>query len=161
MVPLGAVLTVRPSFGPDQVLHYNAYPAADINGGPAPGYSSGQAQEAIEGILREVLPNGIGYEWTDLTYQEKLAGNTAVFIFPLCVVLVLLVLAVAPPAAVVDVAAAPPVGQPAGSVSVTPVTPVVVSAEPPRSVIVSAQWISRVSFVSAVRACCCVWKRLF
>jgi multidrug efflux pump len=93
MIPLGSVVQVKQSHGPDQSTRYNGYPAADINGGPAPGYSSGQAQEAIEGIMREVLPNGIGYEWTDLTYQQKLAGSTAVFIFPLCVLLVLLVLA--------------------------------------------------------------------
>jgi hydrophobe/amphiphile efflux-1 (HAE1) family protein len=93
MVPLGSVITVKESHGPDQGLRYNGYPSADINGGPAPGYSSGQAQEAIEGIMRDVLPNGIGYEWTDLTYQQKLSGNTAVFIFPLCVLLVFLVLA--------------------------------------------------------------------
>jgi hydrophobe/amphiphile efflux-1 (HAE1) family protein len=93
MIPLGSVVQVKQSHGPDQSLRYNGYPAADINGGPAPGFSSGQAQEAIEGLMRDVLPNGIGYEWTDLTYQQKLAGNTAVFIFPLCVLLVLLVLA--------------------------------------------------------------------
>jgi hydrophobe/amphiphile efflux-1 (HAE1) family protein len=93
MVPLGSVVQVKQSHGPDQGLRYNGYPAADINGGPAPGFSSGQAQEAIEGLMREVLPNGIGFEWTDLTYQQKLAGNSAVFIFPLCVLLVLLVLA--------------------------------------------------------------------
>ena len=93
MIPLGSVITVKQSHGPDQGLRYNGYPSADINGGPAPGYSSGQAQEAIEGIMHDVLPNGIGYEWTDLTYQQKLSGNTAVFIFPLCVLLVFLVLA--------------------------------------------------------------------
>ena len=60
---------------------------------PAPGFSSGQAEAAIEALAAEVLPNGIGYEWTDLTYQQKLSGNTAVFIFPLCVLLVFLVLA--------------------------------------------------------------------
>ncbi len=93
MVPLGSVVQVKESHGPDQATRYNGYPAADINGGPAPGYSSGQAEAAIEGLMHEVLPNGIGYEWTDLTYQQKLAGNTAIFIFPLCVLLVLLVLA--------------------------------------------------------------------
>jgi multidrug efflux pump len=93
MVPLGSVITVKQSHGPDQGLRYNGYPSADINGGPAPGYSSGQAQEAIEGIMHDVLPNGIGYEWTDLTYQQKLSGNTAGLIFPLCVLLVFLVLA--------------------------------------------------------------------
>jgi hydrophobe/amphiphile efflux-1 (HAE1) family protein len=93
MIPLGSVITVKQSHGPDQATRYNGYPSADINGGPAPGYSSGQAEAAIEGIMRDVLPNGIGYEWTDLTYQQKLSGNTAVFIFPLCVLLVFLVLA--------------------------------------------------------------------
>jgi multidrug efflux pump len=93
MIPLGSVVQVKESHGPDQATRYNGYPAADINGGPAPGFSSGQAEAAIEGLMREVLPNGVGYEWTDLTYQQKLAGNTAIFIFPLCVLLVLLVLA--------------------------------------------------------------------
>ncbi len=93
MVPLGSVMTVRESYGPDRVLRYNAYPAADINGGPAPGVSSGQALAAIERLAQETLPNGIGYEWTELTYQQKLAGNTALFVFPLCVLLAFLVLA--------------------------------------------------------------------
>ena len=93
MVPLGSVVQVKESHGPDQGLRYNGYPAADINGGPAPGYSSGQAEAAIERIASEVLPNGIGYEWTDLSYQQRLSGNTAVFIFPLCVLLAFLVLA--------------------------------------------------------------------
>jgi multidrug efflux pump len=93
MVPLGSVLKVKESFGPDRGLRYNGYPAADISGGPAPGVSSGQAQAAMERLAAETLPNGIGFEWTELTYQQILSGNTAVFIFPLCVVLVLLVLA--------------------------------------------------------------------
>jgi hydrophobe/amphiphile efflux-1 (HAE1) family protein len=93
MIPLGSVITVKQSHGPDQAVRYNGYPSADINGGPAPGYSSGQAEQKIESLMREVLPNGIGYEWTDLTYQQKLSGNTAAFIFPLCVLLVFLVLA--------------------------------------------------------------------
>jgi hydrophobe/amphiphile efflux-1 (HAE1) family protein len=93
MVPLGSVLSVKESFGPDRGLRYNGYPAADINGGPAPGVSSGQAVAAMERVARETLPNGVGFEWTDLTYQQVLSGNTAVFVFPLCIVLVLLVLA--------------------------------------------------------------------
>jgi multidrug efflux pump len=93
MVPLGSVLRVKPSYGPDRGLRYNAYPAADINGGPAPGVSSGQATAIMEQLARETLPNGIGLEWTDLTYQQRLAGNTAVFVFPLCVLLAFLVLA--------------------------------------------------------------------
>ncbi len=93
MVPLGSVLRVEQSHGPDQVTHYNGYPAADINGSPAPGVSSGEAVATMERLARETVPNGIGYEWTELTYQQKLAGNTAVIVFPLCVLLVFLVLA--------------------------------------------------------------------
>ncbi len=93
MVPLGSVVTIRPTYGPDRVLRYNGYPAADINGGPAPGVSSGEARKAMEKILAETLPNGISYEWTELTFQEILAGNTALFVFPLCVLLAFLVLA--------------------------------------------------------------------
>jgi multidrug efflux pump len=87
------VIRVKQSYGPDRGLRYNAYSAADINGGPAPGVSSGQAQAVMERLLKETLPNGIGYEWTDLTYQQILAGNTAAFVFPLCVLLAFLVLA--------------------------------------------------------------------
>lgn len=93
MVPLGSVLTMEESYGPESAAHYNGYLAADINGNAAPGYSSGQAQDAIDEILDEVLPSGIVYEWTDLTYQEVLAGNTAIYILPLCLLLVFLVLA--------------------------------------------------------------------
>ncbi|RDI99143.1 multidrug efflux RND transporter permease subunit [Dyella solisilvae] len=93
MVPLGSFLTVRQGVGPDRVQHYNGYPTAEINGGPAPGFSSGQAQEAIEKLAHDNLPNGMSFEWTELTYQQILAGNTAVLVFPLCVLLVFLVLA--------------------------------------------------------------------
>ena len=93
MVPLGALLKMEPSFGPDRALRYNAFPSADINGAPAPGVSSGQARAKMEEILRETLPRGITYEWTELTYQEILAGNTAVLVYPLCALLVMLVLA--------------------------------------------------------------------
>jgi multidrug efflux pump len=93
MVPLAALMNVRPSFGPERAMRYNGFPSADINGGPAPGYSSGQAQDAVERIAAETLPPGIGYEWTELTYQEILAGNSAVWVFPLAILLVFLVLA--------------------------------------------------------------------
>jgi multidrug efflux pump len=93
LVPLGSLMRVESSFGPDRAIRYNAFPSADLNGAAAPGYSSGQAQAAIERIAAEVLPRGITFEWTDLTYQEILAGNTAVLVFPLCVLLVFLVLA--------------------------------------------------------------------
>src|SRR5205823_5182992 len=90
MVPLGSVLTVRPSHGSDQVTHYNGYPAADISGAAAPGVSAGAAVQTMEALANETLPNGLGFEWTELTYQQKLAGNTAIFVFPLCILLVFL-----------------------------------------------------------------------
>ncbi|SHL88374.1 efflux RND transporter permease subunit [Rhodanobacter sp. OK091] len=92
MVPLGSFVTVQQGAGPDRVQHYNGYPTAEINGGPAPGFSSGQAQAAIEKLAKDNLPNGISFEWTELTYQQILAGNTAILVFPLCVLLVFLVL---------------------------------------------------------------------
>ncbi len=93
MVPLGSVLTVTPTIGPDRVMHYNGYPSAELNGSPAPGYSSDQAQYAIEAILADALPTGIEYEWTEVTFQQILAGNTMVYVFPLVVLLVFMVLA--------------------------------------------------------------------
>jgi hydrophobe/amphiphile efflux-1 (HAE1) family protein len=93
MIPLSSFVTVRETSGPDRVMHYNGYTAADINGGPAPGYSSGQAQKAMEELARAELPNGMTFEWTDLTFQQILAGNSMVFVFPLVVLLVFIVLA--------------------------------------------------------------------
>lgn len=93
MIPLSSLMRVKDSYGPDRVQRYNAYVSADINGGAAPGVSSGQAQAAIEKIAKEVLPKGVTFEWTELTYQEILSGNTMVLVFPLCVLLVFLVLA--------------------------------------------------------------------
>jgi multidrug efflux pump len=93
MVPLGAMVHVSETTGPDTAMRYNGFRAADLNGGPAPGFSTGQAQAAITKILDETLPKGMRYEWTDLTYQQILAGNTALLVFPLCVLLVFLVLA--------------------------------------------------------------------
>ena len=93
MVPLGAVVTVSQTTGPDSALRYNGFRSADLNGAPAPGYSSGQAQAAIAKILDETLPKGMRFEWTDLTYQQILAGDTALLVFPICVLLVFLVLA--------------------------------------------------------------------
>ncbi|WP_449427033.1 efflux RND transporter permease subunit [Rhodanobacter umsongensis] len=92
MVPLGSFVTVQQGAGPDRVQHYNGYPTAEINGGPAPGFSSGQAQAAMEKLAKDNLPNGMSFEWTELTYQQILAGNTAILVFPLCVLLVFLVL---------------------------------------------------------------------
>ncbi|MDG0025660.1 efflux RND transporter permease subunit [Trinickia sp. Y13] len=93
MVPLSSVVKVSPTFGPEMVVRYNGYTAADINGGPAPGYSSDQAQNAIARIAKETLPRGVSFEWTDLTYQQVLAGNSAIWVFPISVLLVFLVLA--------------------------------------------------------------------
>jgi len=93
MIPLGALVTVRSTYGPDRVMHYNGFPAAEINGAAGPGYSSGQSETAITNILNQNLPNGMRFEWTELTYQRILAGNTMVYIFPLSVLLVYLVLA--------------------------------------------------------------------
>ncbi|AHZ67409.1 hydrophobe/amphiphile efflux-1 HAE1 [Pseudomonas mandelii JR-1] len=93
MIPLATFIKVSDTSGPDRVMHYNGFITAEINGAAAPGYSSGQAQAAIEKLLKEELPNGMTYEWTDLTYQQILSGNTALFVFPLCVLLAFLVLA--------------------------------------------------------------------
>ncbi|MEC8009564.1 MAG: multidrug efflux RND transporter permease subunit [Pseudomonadota bacterium] len=93
MIPLGSFINVSNTAGPDRVMHYNGFVTAEINGGPAPGYSSGEAQAAIEKILAETLPNGMTYEWTELTYQQILAGNSGLIIFPLIILLVFMVLA--------------------------------------------------------------------
>ncbi|XQE65283.1 efflux RND transporter permease subunit [Pseudomonas sp. P3C3] len=93
MIPLSTFVKFDSASGPDRVMHYNGFLTAEINGAAAPGYSSGQAEAAIAKLLDEELPNGMTYEWTELTYQQILAGNTAIFIFPLCVLLAFLVLA--------------------------------------------------------------------
>ncbi|EPE97333.1 efflux RND transporter permease subunit [Rhizobium grahamii] len=93
MIPLSALLKVNATTGPERTNRYNGFLSADINGGPAPGFSSGQAQAAIEKIAEETLPKGISFEWTDLTYQQILAGNSGVIVFPLALLLVFLVLA--------------------------------------------------------------------
>lgn len=93
MVPLGSLMTVKDTTGPETAMRYNAFRSAELNGVPAPGYSTGQAQQAITKVLNETLPKGMGFEWTDLTYQDIIAGNTAILVFPLCVLLVYLVLA--------------------------------------------------------------------
>ncbi len=93
MIPLSTLLKVEAATGPERTTRYNGFLAADINGGPAPGFSSGQAQAAIERIAAETLPKGIGFEWTDLTYQQILAGSSGILVFPLALLLVYLVLA--------------------------------------------------------------------
>jgi len=93
MVPLGTLLNIHLIAGPDKVMHYNLYPSAEIAGSTAPGVSSGQAIQWMEQLAQETLPPQFGTEWTELSLQETLAGNTAIYIFPLCVVFVFLVLA--------------------------------------------------------------------
>jgi len=93
MVPLGSLLDIQQVTGPDAVGHYNVYPAALVQGDTLPGVSSGQAIEKMERLCRENLPSQFAFEWTQLTYQQVMAGNTAAFIFPLCVLFVFLALA--------------------------------------------------------------------
>jgi multidrug efflux pump len=92
MIPLGAFVTTHEITGPERTSHYNGDLTAEINGGPAPGYSTGQAQKALETIIQQELPHGMAYEWTELAYQQILAGDTAIFVFPICVLLAFLVL---------------------------------------------------------------------
>jgi hydrophobe/amphiphile efflux-1 (HAE1) family protein len=92
-VPIGAFTTVSDRSGPFRVPRYNLYPAAEVDGAAAPGYSQGQAIAVMEQIARETLPEGFNYEWTTLAFQQLRAGNTAVFAFGLAVIFVFLVLA--------------------------------------------------------------------
>src|SRR5712691_3990582 len=92
-VPLGSFTTVRDISGPFRVPRYNLYPAAELDGAAAPGYSQGQAIEIIQRLAAETLPDGFSYEWTTLAFQQLRAGNTAMFAFVLAVVFVFLVLA--------------------------------------------------------------------
>ncbi|MFO1147353.1 MAG: multidrug efflux RND transporter permease subunit [Alsobacter sp.] len=93
LVPLGTLVEVKSVSGPDLVQRFNMYPSVPVQGTAAPGISSGQALDAMEALARQVSPPGIGFQWTGLAFQEKSTGNTAVFIFALSVLFVLLVLA--------------------------------------------------------------------
>ncbi len=93
MVPLGSVVTLRDISAPNRVMRYNMFPSASIDGRGAPGVSSGEAIQRMEQIAQYTLPRGMSYEWTDLAYQQKLEGNTAIYIFPLAVLFVFLLLA--------------------------------------------------------------------
>ena len=93
MVPLSTLGTLKPVVGPETVPHYNNYTSAKINGGPAPGYSSGQAVAAMQRAAAKVLPRDFGYEWTGITYQELKAGSIATIVFALAIVFVFLILA--------------------------------------------------------------------
>jgi gold/copper resistance efflux pump len=93
LVPLSTVIAADYTTGPDRVIRYNAFPSADINGNAAPGVSSGQAVALMEQLAREHLPAGFSFEWTDLTYQQKLSGSSSVWVFVLCVLFAYLILA--------------------------------------------------------------------
>ncbi|GFM81120.1 multidrug efflux RND transporter permease subunit [Pseudomonas cichorii] len=93
MIPLETLLSIQPGYGPERAMRYNGYPSADVSGAAAAGYSSSQAREAVERVAAQTLPPGIAFEWTDLTYQEILAGSSGWWLFPLAVLLVFLVLA--------------------------------------------------------------------
>ena len=92
-VPLGSFTTVENRSGPYRVPRYNLYPAAELDGSAAPGFSQGEAMQIMEKLAAEVLPDGFATEWTTLAFQQQRAGNTAVFAFILAVVFVFLVLA--------------------------------------------------------------------
>jgi multidrug efflux pump len=93
MVPLGALVKISKRGGADRVQRYNLYYSADINGNTLPEVSSGEMIAKVERLAKEHLPDGFAIEWTDLTYQQILAGDTIFYIFPLCVIFVFLVLA--------------------------------------------------------------------
>lgn len=93
MIPLSTVIDVESIVGPQTVTRYNLYPAASVIGNPAPGYSSGQALELMEGLAATILPQGMGYQWTGIAYQEKAVGNQAYIVFAFAILMVFLVLA--------------------------------------------------------------------
>ncbi|WP_414674609.1 efflux RND transporter permease subunit [Marinobacter sp.] len=94
MVPIGSMVTITQSFGPDPVLRYNGYPAADIAGEADPRVlSSAQAMDTLTALAEKILPAGMDFEWTDLSYQQATQGNAALVVFPLSILLVFLVLA--------------------------------------------------------------------
>ena len=91
-VPLGSVAKINRIIGPSRVSRFNLYPCAEIIGALERGHSIGEAIAEIEKIASEVLPDGMGIEWTDLAFQEKRMGNTSIYIFALCVIFVYLML---------------------------------------------------------------------
>lgn len=93
MVPIGTLTDIYPTVGPSLISLYNLYPSSNIYGMAATGYSSGQAMQVMEQLAKQILPEGISYEWTSTAYQEKIAGNMSYYIFILSLVLVYLILA--------------------------------------------------------------------
>ncbi|MBS0196067.1 MAG: multidrug efflux RND transporter permease subunit [Planctomycetes bacterium] len=93
MVPLGTLVKVKEELGPNSVVRYNLFPSAVINGSNAPGASSGEALATVEKLADAKLPPGVSYEWTALSYQEKLVGNQAIMVFAMALLVVYLILA--------------------------------------------------------------------
>ena len=93
MIPLGTMVKITPSVGPSLLSLYNLYPSSTVVGLPASGFSSGEAMALMEQIATKLMPPGAGYEWTAMSYQEKLVGNQLYYIFALAMLLVYLVLA--------------------------------------------------------------------
>lgn len=93
MVPLSALLTIKEITGPQNISHYNLYRSIQINGGAAPGYSSGQAMQAMQEIATRILPKEYGFDWSGMSYQERLAGNAQIYVFTFVTIVVFLVLA--------------------------------------------------------------------
>jgi HAE1 family hydrophobic/amphiphilic exporter-1 len=93
MVPVGTLVEVERTLGPQTILRYNLYPSASITGQAAPGFSSGQALALMEQMADQKLPPSMGYEWTGMSYQEKQVGSEAIVVFALAIILVFLVLA--------------------------------------------------------------------
>jgi multidrug efflux pump len=92
MVPLGSIVQMHRTAGTDRIVRYNLYPAAEIQGSAAPGVSTGQALELMEGLAARVLPPGIGFEWTELALQERLQSSIGLLLFPLSVLFAFLFL---------------------------------------------------------------------
>ena len=92
-VSLGSVVDVKQTAGPDRLVRYNLFPAADVNGSTVPGFSTGESLATMENLADQKLPPGFGYEWTEIAYQEKQSGNTIIYLFPLAVLFVFLALA--------------------------------------------------------------------
>ena len=90
LVPLASFVNLRETAGPERTVHYNTFEALDINSKGAPFVSGDAAKAAMEEVMEQNMPPGFDYEWTELTYQQELAGNTALYVFPICVLLVIL-----------------------------------------------------------------------
>lgn len=94
MVPIGSMVNISTTYGPDPVIRYNGYPAADLIGDADPRVlSSAQAMTKLAAMSGQLLPNGMNIEWTDLSFQQATQGNTALIVFPVAVLLAFLVLA--------------------------------------------------------------------